>query len=99
MEWFDPAELPLKATKRESCPKTEMRLIFLVLKLVRSYRLCFGDICDFYETFENISRFIAQIQSSFFPKFVEMPADTVIVFTVSLTGNQAAFQLFAQNIH
>ena len=78
-----------------------------MLKLVRSYRLRFGDICDFYETFENISRFIAQIQSSFFslfpqiPRFafVEMPADTVIVFTVSLTGNQAAFQLFAQNIH
>ena len=33
-----------------------------------SYRLHSGDICDFYETFENISaRFIAQIQSSFFP--------------------------------
>ena len=55
----------------------------VVLKLVRSYRLCSGDICDFYETFENISRFIAQIQSSFSSHFPFKCRQTVIVFTVS----------------
>ena len=47
--------------------------LMVVLKLVRSYRLCSGDICDFYETFENISRFIAQIQSSFSRFFSTFP--------------------------
>ena len=66
-----------------------------------------GDICDFYETFENNPlRFIAQIQSSFSSRF--FPADfpvrvskcrqTVIVFTASVTGNQTP-HLFASNIH
>ena len=66
-----------------------------------------GDICDFYETFENNPlRFIAQIQSSFsspffpadFPVCVSKCRQTVIVFTASVTGNQAP-HLFASNIH
>ena len=56
------------------------------------YRLHSGDICDFYETRENISaRFIAQIQSSFFSTTFPVSfkcRPTLIVFTVSLTGNQ-----------
>ena len=51
-------------------------------------------------------RFIAQIQSSFFPRIsTDFPLlaflkrrQTVIVFTASLTGNQAP-HLFASNIH
>lgn len=51
-------------------------------------------------------RFIAQIQSSFFPRIsTDFPLlaflkrrQTVIVFTASLTGNQAP-HLFAPNIH
>ena len=58
----------------------------VVLKLVRSYRLHSGDICDFYETFENISRFIAQIQSSFSTHFPFKCRQTVIVFTSSQSG-------------
>ena len=58
-----------------------------------------------FVTFTRLSRilrFIAQIQSSFFPADfpvrVSKCRQTVIVFTASVTGNQAP-HLFASNIH
>ena len=71
-----------------------------MLKLVRSYRLHSGDICDFYETFENISPLYCtnsiQFFSSHFHRFptfgvFEKAADSDCVYRVSNGQSGAAF--------
>ena len=67
-----------------------------------------GDICDFYETFENNPlRFIAQIQSSFSSPFFprrfpgprfQMPADSDCVYRVCNGQSGAAFVCFKYSL-
>ena len=93
-----PRRIGSQSVERESCPKTEMRADLGAetgSQLPTPLRWHLWLLRDFWE-------YLALYCTNpiwFFPQISFKCRQTVIVFTVSLTGNQAAFQLFAQNIH